>query len=323
MKLFPNNFRKQTKKKSVWGSPWWREIDFYETATCWFVSGNTQALQSPAEFPQLLMLRQWERGGFPPPGKQSSLAVEAWALQVDCGIWVPFLFLVVPEKKRHISEPRFSHLLLLFSRSVISDSLWQRGLQLARLHCPSPSPGTCSNSCSLGWWCPPTISSSVVPFSFCLQSFPVLGSFPMSQLFTSGGQSIGVSASALVLPMNIQDWSPLGSPLGLDLLAVQRTLNSLLQYHSSKHQFFGTQPSLWSNSHIHTWLLEKPQLWRKEWQTTLISLLQEYHKQYQKAKRTTIRPSSSTPGYIFEKTQNINLKRPVYPSVHGGLMYTC
>ena len=95
-----------------------------------------------------------------------------------------------------------------FSSSVISGSLWPHELQHARLPCPSPTPRACSNSCSLSQWCHPTISSSVIPFSFCLQSFPVSGSFPMSQFFTSGDQSIGVSAS--VLPMNIQDWFPLG-----------------------------------------------------------------------------------------------------------------
>ena len=93
---------------------------------------------------------------------------------------------------------------------ILSRSLWPHGLQHARLPCPSPSPGACSNSCPLHWWCHPTISSSVVPFSSCLQSSPASGSFPVSQLFPSGDQSIGVSASASVLPMNIQDWFPLG-----------------------------------------------------------------------------------------------------------------
>ena len=95
-----------------------------------------------------------------------------------------------------------------FSHSVMSDSLSPRGLHHARPPCPSPTPRTCSNSCPSSWWCHPTNSSSVIPFS-CLQSFPASGSFPMSQFFTSGGQSIGVSASASVLPMNIQDWFPL------------------------------------------------------------------------------------------------------------------
>ena len=96
-----------------------------------------------------------------------------------------------------------------FSHSVESDSLWPHGLQHTRLPCPSPTPGGYSNSCPLSQWCHPTISSSVVPFS-CLQSFPASGSFPMSRFIASGGQSIGVSASASVLPMNIQDWFPLG-----------------------------------------------------------------------------------------------------------------
>ena len=97
-----------------------------------------------------------------------------------------------------------------FSHSVMSDSLQPHGLQHTRLPCPSPTPGACSNSCPSSWWYHPTISSSVIPFSFCLQSFPVSGSFLMSQFFASGSQSIGVSDSASVLPMNTQDWFPLG-----------------------------------------------------------------------------------------------------------------
>ena len=112
------------------------------------------------------------------------------------------------------------------------DSLWPHGLQHSRLPCPSRTPGAYSNSCPSRWWCHPTISSSVVPFS-CLQSFPASGSFQMSQFFASGGQSIGASASASVLPMNIQDWFPLGRT-GCYLLAVQGTLKSLLQHHSLK-----------------------------------------------------------------------------------------
>ena len=97
-----------------------------------------------------------------------------------------------------------------FSHPVVSNSLWRHGLQHARPPCPSPTPRVYSNSCPLRQWCHPTISSSVISFSSCLQSFPTSGTFPRSQLFTSGGQSIGVSASASVLPMNTQDWSPLG-----------------------------------------------------------------------------------------------------------------
>ena len=115
----------------------------------------------------------------------------------------------------------------------MSDSLWPRGLQHARPPCPSPSPGVNSNSCPLSRWCHPTVASSVVPFS-CFQSFPASGSFQMSQFFASGDQSIGVSVSASVLPMNIQDWFPLGLTDWLDLLAVQGHFKSLLQHHSSK-----------------------------------------------------------------------------------------
>ena len=118
-------------------------------------------------------------------------------------------------------------------------------------------PKVYSNSCPLSWWCHPTISSSVVPFSFCLQSFPPSGSFQMSQLFASGGQSIGVSASASVLPMSVQDRFPLGWTgwISLKSKGLSRVFsNTTVQ----KHQFFSTQLSLQSNSHIHTWLLEKP-----------------------------------------------------------------
>ena len=197
-------------------------------------------------------------------------------------------------------------LLLLFSSSVVSDSLWPHGLQHARLPCPSPTPETCSNSCPSSQWCHLTISSSVVPFS-CLQSFPASVSLPVSQFFASGGQSIGVSssvlpvnrwchptisssavpfsclqsfpasgsflvsqlftsdgqgigatasASASVLPMNIQDWFTLGWTGWISLLS-----KGLLRVFSNttvqKCQFFSTHLSLWSNSHIYTWLLEK------------------------------------------------------------------
>ena len=97
-----------------------------------------------------------------------------------------------------------------FSRSVVSDIFWHHGLQHTRFPCPSPAPRTCSNSCPSNQWCHPTITFSVIPFSSCLQSFPASGTFPMSQFFASGGQSIGASASVSVLKMSIQDWSPLG-----------------------------------------------------------------------------------------------------------------
>ena len=117
-----------------------------------------------------------------------------------------------------------------FSHSVVSDSLWPHGLQHTRLPCLSPTPGACSNSCPSSQWCHPTISSSVIPLSSCLQSFPALGSFPISQFFPSGGQSIGVSAS--VLPMDIQSWFPLGLTGLISLLS--KGLKSLLQHHNSK-----------------------------------------------------------------------------------------
>ena len=144
-----------------------------------------------------------------------------------------------------------------FSHSVIPDSLWHYALQQARLLCPSPSPRACSNSCPLSQWCQRTISFSVIPFSSCLYSFPVSGSFPMSQFFASGSQSIGASASASVLPMNIQGWCPLALTDLTSLLSkkLSRVFSTTTAW---KHQFFSAQPSLWYNSHICTWLLKKP-----------------------------------------------------------------
>ena len=143
-------------------------------------------------------------------------------------------------------------LLFLFSHSVMSDSLQPHELQHTMLPSPSPSPGACPSSCPSSRWYHPTTSSSVVPFS-CLQSFPASESFLMSQLFTTGGQSIGASASASVFTMNIQDWLPLGLT-GLISKGLSRVFsNTTVQ----KPQFFSAHPSLWSNSHIHTWLLEK------------------------------------------------------------------
>ena len=129
-----------------------------------------------------------------------------------------------------------------FSHLAVFNSLRSHGLQHARPPCPSPTPGAYSNSCSSSRWCHPTISSSVVPFSSCLQSFPALGSFQMSQFFTSGGQSIGVSASASVLLMNIQNWLPLGLTgwISLQSRGLSRVFsNTTVQ----KHQFFSAQLS--------------------------------------------------------------------------------
>ena len=120
-----------------------------------------------------------------------------------------------------------------FSHSIMSDSLWPHELQHTRLLCPSPTAGVYPNPCPLSRWCHPTISSSVIPYSSCPQSFPTSGSFQMSQLFASGGQTIVVSASTSVLPMNTQDWSPLGWT-GWTSLQSKGFSKSLLQHHSSK-----------------------------------------------------------------------------------------
>ena len=132
-----------------------------------------------------------------------------------------------------------------------------QGLQHARLPCPSPTPGAYSNSCALIWWCHPTISSTLPPFSSCLQSFPASGSFQMIHFFASGGRSIGVSATVSVLPKNIQVWFPLGWTgwIFFHSKGLSRVFPSTKV---QKHQFFGAQLSLWSNSHIPTWRLEKP-----------------------------------------------------------------
>ena len=130
-----------------------------------------------------------------------------------------------------------------FSRSVVSDSLPPHGLQHAGPPCPLPTTGIYSNPCPSNRWCHPTISSSVVPFSSCLQSFPASGSFQMSQLFAWGSQSIGVSASASVLPMNTQNWSPLGWTgwISLQSKGLSRVFSNTI---AQKHQFFGAQLSL-------------------------------------------------------------------------------
>ena len=147
-------------------------------------------------------------------------------------------------------------MLLLFSHSVMSESLRPYTLQHNRLPCSSPSPGACLNSCPLCQWCHLTILSSVIHFSSCLLSFPASGSFPSSQLFASGSQSIGASASTSVPPMNIYNWFLLGLT-GLISLKSKGLSRVLSTSTVQKHQFFSTQPSLWSNAHIHTWLLEE------------------------------------------------------------------
>ena len=147
-----------------------------------------------------------------------------------------------------------------FSHSVMSYSLRPHELQHARPPCPPPTPGIHSNSHPSSRWCHPAISSSVTPFCSCPQSLPASESFPMSQLFAWGGQTTGVSASASVLPMNTQDWSPSEWTgwISLQYKGLSRVFsNTTVQ----KHQFFSTQLSSQSNSHIHTWPLEKPEPW--------------------------------------------------------------
>ena len=143
------------------------------------------------------------------------------------------------------------------SIAQLCPTLQPHGLRHTRLSCPSQSPRACWNSCPFSQWCYPTISSSIIPFSSCLQSFPASASFLINLLFASGGQSIGASASASVLPMNIQDWFPLGLTglISLQSKGLSRVFsNTTVQ----KNKFFGAQLSLYSNSHIHTWWLEKP-----------------------------------------------------------------
>jgi len=154
------------------------------------------------------------------------------------GMWVPF------------SSDQFSH-------SVMSDSLWPHELQHARPPCPSPTPGVHQKSCPSSQWCHSAISSSVVPFSTCPQSLPASESFAMSQLFTWGGQSIRVSALASFLPKKSKDWSLL-EWTGWISLQSKRLSGVFSNTTDQKHQFFGTQLSSQSNSHIHTWPLEKP-----------------------------------------------------------------
>ena len=166
---------------------------------------------------------------------------------------------------RFFSNLSFSHF-SQFSCSVKSDSLWPCGLKHTRFPCLSLTPGACSSSCPSSQWCHPTNSSPVVPFSSCLQSFPASGPFPKSQFFASGGQSIRVSASTSVVPMNIQDSFLLGWTgwISFQSKGLSRVFpNTIVQ----KHQFFSSQVFFWSNSHIHTWLLEKTALTRQ----TLVS----------------------------------------------------
>ena len=149
---------------------------------------------------------------------------------------------IVNTLKLYFHSNLWVYISVQFSQLVMSDSLQPDGLQHARLPCPSPTPRACSNLCPWSWWCHPTIWSSVIPFSSFLQSFPASGAFPMSQYFTSGGQSIGATASESVIPMDIQDWFPLGLT-GLIIWqykVLSRVFNTTVQ----KQQFFSSQFSL-------------------------------------------------------------------------------
>ena len=175
-------------------------------------------------------------------------------LKVNFYPWLlcPFLFFF-PLSANHTTSIQFSSVQSL-SHVQLFATPWTTARQPP---CPSPTTGVHPNPCPLSWWCHPTISSTAIPFSSCPQSCPASGSFPMSQLFTSGGQSIGFSYSTSVLPMNTQDWSPLGWSgwISLQSKGLSRVFsNTTVQ----KHQFFGAQLSSQSNSHIHTWPLEKP-----------------------------------------------------------------
>ena len=206
-----------------------------------------ETLQTSHSWNSILWKAKWHRAGVSP------ISLIQWSIQF-------IIKSTSPPPKYNLKTPiiLYSHCLSVqFSHSVVSYSLRPHELQHARPPCPSPNPGVHPNPCPSSQWCHTTISSSVIPFSSCPQSFPASGSFPMSQLFPSGGQSIGVSASTSVLPMNTQDWFPLGWTgwLSLQSKGLSRVFsNTTVQ----KHQFFGAQLSSQSNSHIHTWPLEKP-----------------------------------------------------------------
>ena len=194
------------------------------------------------------------QGTLKSPQYHSSKASIVW---LPTGNTLRHVLSILFEVSNHCLFPRVAPTamrLSLSSCSVMSDSLWPHGLQHARLPYPSPTPGACSNSCPSSQWCQPTISSSVIPFSSCLQSFSASRSLPKSQLCASSGQSTGASASTSVLPMNIQDWFLLAWTgwISLQSKGLSRVFsNTTVQ----KHQFFGAQPTLLSSSHIHTWLL--------------------------------------------------------------------
>ena len=180
-------------------------------------------------------------------------AMEPWSRHISLSL----SFLICEMPKKNVASFTGLSSSVQFSRSVVSSCLRPHESQHARPPCPSPTPRVYSNSCPSSQWCHPAISSSVTSFSSCPQSLTASGSFPMSQPFASGGQSIRVSVLASVLPMNTQVWSPLGWTgwISLQSKGLSRVFsNTTVQ----KHQFFGIQLSSQSDSHIHTWLLETP-----------------------------------------------------------------
>ena len=208
-------------------------------------------------------------GKFPREGHGNQLQYSCLRIPMDRGSWRGYSPWggesdTTEAARRNSSNKPFSLFYLKidiqsvqFSCSVVSDSLRPHESKHARPPCPSPTPGVYSHSRPSSRWCHPAISSSVIPFSSCPQSLPASGSFLMSQLFAWGGQSTGVSASTSLLPMNTQDWSPLGWTgwISLQSKGLSRVFsNTTVQ----KHQFFSAQLFSQSNSHIHTWPLEKP-----------------------------------------------------------------
>ena len=189
--------------------------------------------------------RQSIPGGSLPASCQLPCQAHAWlCLRLDSILSAALtLSLSFCQQGRHWECPQLQFSSVQFSRSVVSDSLRPHGLQHTRPPCPSPAPRVYPNLCPLSRWCHPAISSSAVPFSFCLQSFPASGSIQISQLFTSGGQRIGVSASTSVPSMNTQDWSPLGWTgwISLQSKGFSRVFSNITV---QKHQFFSTQLSL-------------------------------------------------------------------------------
>ena len=207
-----------------------------------FISNHSLLIASVKELVLRTQSWSWVYYIFKHNGKHFNVVVHVWTTNNYCMEWQCFLLYCLKDivSSVQFSPVQFSS--VQFIRSVVSDSLRPRESQHARHPCPSPTPRVYLNSCPSSQWCHPAISASVIPFSFCLHSLPASGSFPMSQLFACGGQSIGVSALASVLPMNTQDWSPLEWTgwFSLQSKGLSRVFsNTTVQ----KHQFFGAQLS--------------------------------------------------------------------------------